>query len=115
MLVEFDISKIGDLDGGRVLEAISQAIERAVHDCEDRPGLKKARKVTLEMSLTPIQDDDGTMESIDLAFGVGEKRPSRTSKNYNLAARKAGNRWKLLFNDLSQDDVNQMTIDQVMG
>lgn len=115
MLVEFDISKIGDLDGGRVLEAITQAIERAVHDCEDRPGVSKARNVTLTMSVSPVIDDDGTMESIDLSFGVGEKRPARQSKNYNLAARRAGNRWKLLFNDLSQDDVQQMTIDQVRG
>ena len=113
MLVEFDITKLKQLDGGRVFEALSQAIERAVADCDDRPGVLVARTVNFKIHIKPCVDEDGRMESINMSFGVSETRPQRKSQNYNLSARIRNGHVRNLFNDLSQDNVQQMTIDQV--
>lgn len=114
-LAEFDFTKLGDLDGGRVLEAINQALERAVFDCDDRPGVNKARTVTLKIGLTPVVSDRGDMESVHMSFSVGESRPVRASRSYAMDVRKIGRRFALLFNELSPEDTSQMTLDMQPG
>lgn len=115
MLLEFDITKLKSLDGGRVYESLNQAIERAVADCDDRPGVLAPRVVNFKFHIKPVVDDTGQMESVNVSFSVSETKPSRKSNPYNLAARKMGGKMRLLFNDLSADNVNQRTIDQVAG
>lgn len=50
------MENLGDIDDGSVAVAINQALRAAVNDCQDRPSLKKARKITLEISITPVMD-----------------------------------------------------------
>lgn len=44
------------------------------HDCVERPGLKKPRKVTLEITVTPIGDDP--LDAVDIEFQVKASIPA---------------------------------------
>lgn len=44
-------------------------------DCQQRPKLAKARKVTLTITITPIGDDD-TLDAVDVEFGVTSSLPA---------------------------------------
>jgi len=43
-------------------------------DCVDRPGLKKARKVSLEITVIPIGDDP--LDAVDVQFQVKSSIPA---------------------------------------
>lgn len=111
MLVEFSLEKLGQLDGGRVLEAVTQAIRRAVDDCEDRPGVLSPRNVRLTLAISPVCDEQGQLDTVQMVCQVTETIPSRKSKKYSFEPRRSVNGVQLLFNDLSDDNVHQMTID----
>ncbi len=49
-------STLHTLDDGMVGRVVDAAIQEALRDCEDRPGLNKARKVTIQLEVTPLQD-----------------------------------------------------------
>ena len=116
MLHEFTLDKIHLMDGGRVAVAFDQAIGRALADCHDRPGVAKPRKVSMEVTLIPVCDD-GFCDSVDVQFSFKDGMPARSSKAYNLGVRKRGadKQLQLVFNDLSLDNANQRTIDELAG
>lgn len=107
-LHQFSLKTLMALDGGRVVEAWDQAVKRCVSDCEDRPGVKKARKVTLELHLEPICEQ-GSLDSVDGNFKVTDSAPKRETKTYNFGVRRGQ---MLVFNDLSDDNIHQKTIDE---
>lgn len=104
-LETFNTAYLAHIDGGRVRVGLDEAIRRAYSDCEDRPGLKKARKVTLEITITPEIEGEN-LDSCTVEFDVKERIPARSSKSYNMRAGSGG----LLFNELSPEDVDQGTI-----
>lgn len=97
-----------DLDGGRVGAAFMQELRRVVADMEDRPTDDKERQVVLTAKFEPISDDSGHLDEVRGKFHVTSKVPNRRSKAYSFASRNGS---KLVFNDLSEDDVHQKTID----
>lgn len=106
-LEKFTLKTLAEMDGGRILEAFEQALNRCRYDCEDRPAVKGARKITLVVSMEPIADDSGDLGSVDVSFDLNDKLPKRGSKTYNMQAVTGG----LLFNELSPDEVKQKTLD----
>ncbi|TAL43982.1 MAG: hypothetical protein EPN91_05295 [Salinibacterium sp.] len=106
-LERFKAASIATLDGGRIGVALDQAFARAREDCIDRPGVEKGRTVTLEIVITPVCDEKG-LDSCTVEFSVKERMPARESKVYSMRATPSD----LLFNELSADDINQVTIDQ---
>ena len=114
MFHEFGLETLLELDGGRVVEAWNQALGRVALDCEDRPGVHKPRKVTLELELVPSISDGGHLESVKGSFKVKDSSPVRETKKYDLGVRRqSGSRApQLVFNDMSDDNVHQRTIDQ---
>ena len=102
---------LSEIDDGRIKEAWEQAAKRARDDCADRPGVLKARKVTLTMTLTPVSASDGSLDTVDVQFEIDDSLPKRISAAYNMKAVRGG----LLFNDLSPDDIKQGTLDDVAG
>ena len=52
---------LGNLERGGIGRAIDKALADLVSDCERRPALDKKRTVTIELTLTPVQDvmEDG--------------------------------------------------------
>lgn len=105
----FNFTSLADFDDGRIREAVDLELNRARLDCEDRPGLKQARKVTLTVILEPESDERGKIADVQVSFDIQARFPKRASRPYTMAAK----RGHLVFNDLSPDDPNQMTLDQV--
>lgn len=105
-LQKFDFGTVATIDDGRIREALDQAIRRCELDCKDRPNVSKERCVTLKINLTPVPSETGDLDSVDVAFAIGDALPRRASKTYNMRAARGG----LLFNEMSPDDVNQMTL-----
>jgi len=108
---EFSLESLIELDGGRVPVAFNQAVVRLLKDCEDRPNDSKARKVTVELSLKPIGDEHGNLDEVKGSFKVKDTVPERETKEYSFGVRKRSGQPVLVFNDMSDDDVNQKTID----
>ncbi|WP_034382980.1 hypothetical protein [Deinococcus sp. YIM 77859] len=67
-------STIGNLQGGGIGYVIDDAINRAMQDCERRPGLKKARVVNIQIEFTPVvaQGLDGKSDAFS-TVGVTPK------------------------------------------
>lgn len=104
---KFTVESLGILDGGRIKEAIEQAIKRAELDCKDRPLVKEARTVSLQIHFQPKVDEGGDLGIIDVSFDVVEKAPKRKSRIYEMATKRGG----LFFNEMSPEDVAQTTLD----
>lgn len=109
---ELVLDTLHKLDDGRVSEAWRQAVRRAVTDCEDRPGVGDARKITLTLELVPVCDEQKDLLSIHGSFQVADTLPKRKSRVYDFAPRNDG---KLAFNDMSDDNAAQSTLDQIGG
>lgn len=107
-LEKFELGTIDKIDNGRIREAFDQAMRRCEADCKDRPAVKDDRRVRLEVTMSPVIDPDGAMESCDVQFQIVDSVPKRKSKVYNMASTRAG----LFFNELSPADAHQGTIDQ---
>lgn len=103
---KLSLRAIADIDGGRILAAFEQALQRCYSDCADRPQVKKPRQLDLVLTLEPIEHN-GELESVNVKFRVRDSMPKRESKTYNMQA----HRGALLFNELSPHDVRQATLD----
>ena len=105
---KLSLEALAEMDGGRIAEALAQALRRCEADCKDRPAVKATRSVSLQIKMVPVCDD-GELDSVNVAFEINDKLPKRSSKSYNMRAVRGG----LVFNDLSPEDVDQMTLDMV--
>lgn len=112
-------SLMEDLDGGLASAMFDAELRRAVMDCMDRPVDDKERQVNLTLKLVPIPDPQGNLEEVKGKFFATSSIPKRRSREYSFAARIDPTRKDkapmLVFNDLSLDDVNQMTLDGMDG
>lgn len=72
---------IGELQGGGIGYAIDQALNEAMRDCENRPGLTKARTVTVTVELAPasgaLQDGANNLTTVDIKAKVKVAVPVR--------------------------------------
>lgn len=109
MLHELTLKSLQELDAGRVYTAWQQALQRCIADCEDRPGVNKARSINLVCSVKPVMNDDGTAQDVKIQFKVTESVPDRQSRVYSMGVRKRSGDHTLVFNDLSDDNIGQRT------
>lgn len=110
-LEKFTLSSLSTIDDGRIRVAFEQALKRCEDDCKDRPNLKEPRKIALLVVIEPVSDDNGNLDSCRVQFHLTDAQPKRRSKVYDMKAARGG----LLFNELSADDVHQMTLDMSPG
>jgi hypothetical protein len=94
------------MDGGRIAQVFNREVERLTSDCEDRPALKKARKLTLTLTLLPVPTDEGDLDSVFFNVALDVKAPKKESKVYSAAATKDG----LFYNELAPENARQQTI-----
>lgn len=106
-LEKFTLATLSTMDGGRIQTAFQQALDRLRYDCEDRPSVKGARKVTLSVELTPVAADNGELSSVDVDIELNERLPKRGTKTFNMEPVVGG----MLFNELSPEEVRQKTLD----
>lgn len=87
--LEFGHTSIGELQGGGIGYAIDQAIAEAITDCQRRPGLTKARKVTIQIDLTPQSSSLDTtgpgLKAVGIKAGVKTSMPPRAGEEEFLA------------------------------
>lgn len=94
------------MDGGRIAQAFNREVERLTSDCDDRPALKKARKLTLTITLLPVPTDDGNLDSVFFGVAIDAKAPKKESKVYSAVATKDG----LVYNEQAPENARQQTI-----
>ena len=110
MIRELTLENMKHLDDGRAMIGFDQAVRRAVADIVDRPATPDARKVKLEVQLIPVVDvETGELVSVKTRFTVDDKAPIRKTRSVDMEVRGG----HLAFNDLSEDDVRQRTIDEM--
>jgi hypothetical protein len=107
-LEKFTLKSLSTIDGERIAIAFEQALRRVVQDCEDRPGEKQERTVTLMLAVKPRLDAAGLCDDCNIQVAVTDSVPKRKSKVYNMSLRKGGH---LLYNNESLDNVEQDTLD----
>lgn len=79
----FTLDTLGELDEGTVRLLVDDAIADALKDCESRPMLESARKITITLELAPVPADAGGMRGVDVGVAVKVSVPtSRARPNY---------------------------------
>jgi hypothetical protein len=107
MIVQFTLDTLKELDGGKAYEAFMMQLGRAALDCYDRPADAKARKVTLEVCLTPILEPGGDCTEVKAQIHAKSVVPPHRTKEYSFGLRRGG---QLAFNVDAPDNVNQATM-----
>jgi hypothetical protein len=102
----FNLEAMAKIDGGRIAKAFEQELQRAFRDCEDRPGAKAPRKITITVSVIPKAVEEGGLDSIDVSFQIKGAIPDRESKTYNMLATQGGP----VYQELSPEDARQTTM-----
>lgn len=97
------------LDGGRIDEAFKLHLRRAIEDCDDRPGEEKSRKVTLQVEVKPIARQDGATTDVEIVVQAKSSIPTHVSGAVSARVLHGGDAW---FNDFSEDNPDQRTLDQ---
>ncbi len=109
---ELRLEELESLDDGRVVAAFNQALKRAARDCEDRPGEEAVRKVTLQCEIKPLMSESGDLEDVEVSFQIKDTVPTRKTKKYTCAYRRLSQGTNLVFNDMSDENPNQHTLDE---
>lgn len=109
-LRQLDLASIAEIDGGRINLAFQQALERVLHDLDDRPGETKARVINLQVAFVPVMDST-VCDSAKVQAVVHDNVPKRTSKIYDMSLRKRAGKVTLLFRPDSLDDADQGAFD----
>lgn len=107
-LEKFMLGTLATMDDGRINAAFNAALKRVEMDCHDRPGVKTARKIEIVMLVEPVADE-GELDSVNVSFVIKDNVPKRQSKAYNMRAERGG----LIYNEVSPEDVRQLTLDMV--
>jgi hypothetical protein len=113
--MRMSLAALKTLDGSRVALAFQRSVEDCVLDMRDRPLDKSKRKVTLELELIPVADEDPVVEGrmmcvgADANFRVKTSLPQRVSKTYNFELDDKG----LFFAVNSPENAAQTTFDDV--
>lgn len=68
---------LGDVDDGSIRVAVDQALRSLFHDLNDRPGLKKSRKLTLNIDFTPRTSDQGHLDDVAVGFQIKTSSPAK--------------------------------------
>lgn len=107
---DLSLGNLQHIAGGTVDAAFQRHLKRAIEDCEDRPGDKTARQVTLTVNVKPIMLQDGAASDVMIECVAKSTVPPHISKPTECRVKHGG---KAVFNDLSESNVDQMTIDEI--
>lgn len=60
----FTLDTLGDLDDGATRLIVDQALADALADCDARPALDKARRLTITIEMLPVLNQTGGMKGV---------------------------------------------------
>lgn len=107
----FSISELAKVDGGRIATTFDELVRKAIADCEDRPGNKRPRTVSLVLSLVPRVREGGECYEVEFGFDVKSTVPTTHSPAYFGSIRKGSEGAGFVFDDLT-GDVEQLGLDR---
>lgn len=110
-LEKLDLVRLAEMDHGKIGRAFGVEMARVLADCEDVPANDKPRKITLTVSVRPVANEDGILDSCDIDAQCKSTLPARQTRRYN-AVSSGGS---LHVNDLSAENARQGTIDEPDG
>ncbi|MGH7130991.1 MAG: hypothetical protein ACREJO_03490 [Phycisphaerales bacterium] len=110
MRTALGLDTLNILDDGRLVRAFEVELKRLVQDCVDRPGDANVRKLTMELTLTPQQEADGSCELATAEVAMIGKIPPRRSKSYQVAVTPNG---KAIINPANNTNIAQGTLDEL--
>lgn len=99
----FTIDTLGNLDDGVVRKLVDKALEEALTDCDNRPGLEKARKVAITIQFLPVLDDRNAMKGVRATAQVKTSLPPRAANDDYLPTSIQGDHVKAFLPDSRQD------------
>ncbi len=83
------LESICAVDNGAIGVAFNIELQKLIRDLRDRPDLKKARKINLQISLIPVSDR-GQLVRTDVAFAVKVTIPEKATVSYPMATTAEG-------------------------
>jgi len=86
--LELQLSNLRELDP-RLDIAASEELKTLVRDIQDRPGVTAARKLPLELSLTPVAPR-GVVDAVKVGVKIGSRLPAKQSPEYETAPHGSG-------------------------
>lgn len=113
--MKIEVKTLADLqqyESGVVARTFERDLQTLLGDLHDRPGLAKARSLSLKLELTPVADDSGGLAEVKVDISLSMSQPA--SKTRTVNARAVGSKG-FVYEDLSPDNVNQLTLDGELG
>ncbi len=104
---KLDLEGIAKIKGGMVAEAFKQEMLAIHNDITQRPAVKTARKITLQLEIRPLLDNKGNLEVTPTKFNVFAQLPKRQSVEVETMPTKTD----FIFEEHSPEDVHQTGMD----
>ncbi len=104
------LASLEELNFGQAEAAFRHLIQQVVKDCIDRPGVKAARKVTMQLTVKPIASVRGNTIDCESASGVLTLRgkcPDYETDLINFGVQQDGS---LIFNPDCPDNHRQQSL-----
>lgn len=86
--VELSLENMSQLHGGKMSAQFKMLMKRVIADLTDRPTIKKARKIEMEISITPADINDLDCDHVDVEFHLSTKIPGFSSRPYTMKTHK---------------------------
>ncbi len=99
------LETIPDVGHGAVAVALNKLLHKAYMDIQDRPNVIGARKVSLEIHLTPICDQ-GQLASVGARFTFKNSEPERSTMDFRMKPTREG----ISFMPDAPDNPNQQSL-----
>lgn len=109
-LKELSLATLQEAHNRAIAIAFDEELQRVIEDLKNRPNEKKARSLNLQISFTPVADDnDATLlDATNITFQVSSSVPKRKSSAITLVPRGNG----LVFSDNTRD-ARHRTLDKM--
>ena len=110
--IALSVEGLKALDNGLIAKLLDEEMKRAVKDCQDRPGDKKSRVVTLKINISPFDvAGGGDLEGCYTSFDVDSTMPKKKSRDYPTLVHRNG---QLSFSENNAENPRQGHIDDVL-
>ena len=85
-VISLSLSTIAELNP-KVDDLVREQIARATRDCIERCEINKARKVKIQIEVTP-EVEDGICEDVNVQIFIDDELPPRRTRAYRMGVRK---------------------------
>ena len=104
--VPLDFAHLQNIDDGKVDALLRFHLQRVAQDCQNRPGDKTKRKVTLEFSAMPVPDESGEAFEAYVQIEVKSKLPVHRTKAFAMRLGRNG----FAYNQDFPEDLDQPSL-----